>query len=506
MPNRHSSRAPHDQIQTPGAGPSRLSPLPILALPTNADTSIRDSSPRVSVAVCDTGPVPQEVELGTFLVPDKLSPSSDGHFPRRGSAGSIVSIKVSTPTKSFFLANSTWRTDILTFCSHARIDTVLGDARITHIQARKSRRPPFLHEYILVFFTAAGGQRFVIRIDRLGKVGSTSSGWPLGWCTGRYGVAANTAIQEVGLYHIQDAQSGIDSPDGTWLAMDGRWGSYPIATLATWESAKAAGMHVSHHIQTAADGSDPRLKDVSRLLEAILLEMPTYHLTTTNCYFMTRTSLLLLQRCYPTAFTCYLGSMSGELVPASDLTEPVWTGVIRWYLPLVVLFFMAYVPVVVVVHLQFTKLTTCLGIRGCDSKSHYYQTRWELAALRFALHSIIDVPLPIGIMHAYTASLELSMSKLVERLSGVFLGTREDGNVMPLEEPFGLFSDGAWNILAAWCALGGGFAVLIFISLLVIRYGMLILFIVMLFGCVWFNLKFGNSADGMSESIAGVYS
>ncbi|KAG9080021.1 hypothetical protein FRC06_007170, partial [Ceratobasidium sp. 370] len=321
-----------------------------------------------------------------------------------------------------------------------------------------SRRPPFLHEYILVFLTAAGGQRFVVRIDRLGKVGSTSSGWPPGWCAARYGVAANTAIQEVGVYHIQDAQIGIDSPGGGWLAMDGRWGSYPIATLATWESTKAAGMHVSHHVQTAADGSDPRLKDVSRLLEAILLEMPTYHLTTTNCYFMTRTSLLLLQQCYPTAFACYLGPMSGELVPASDLMEPVWTGVAS--------------P--------------------------------ELVALRLALHSLIDVPLPVGIMHAYTTSLESSMNKLVERLSREFLGTREDSNIAPLEEPFGLLCDGAWSTLAAWCALGGGIALLMFTSLLVIRYGMLVLFFIMLFVCVWFNLKFGNSSDGTFESIDGV--
>ncbi|KAF8607111.1 hypothetical protein BDV93DRAFT_520020 [Ceratobasidium sp. AG-I] len=189
------------------------------------------------------------------------------------------------------------------------MDSVLGNARITHIQARKSRRPPFLHEYILVFFTAARNQRFVLRIDRLGKVGSTSAGW-------REGIAPNTAIQEVGVYHVQDAQVGISSPDGAWLAMDGRWGSYPIATLATWESEEC----VSYHVQTMAihSGTRPRLKDVSRLLEAILLEMPAYHLTTTNCYFMARTSLLHFQRCYPQTFAYHFGPMS---VPSKRLTE-----------------------------------------------------------------------------------------------------------------------------------------------------------------------------------------
>lgn len=120
-----------------------------------------------------------------------------------------------------------------------------------------------------MFFTAARGQRFVLRIDRLGKVASTSAGW-------RQDIALNTAIQEVGVYHIQDSQSGIDSPDGAWLAMDGRWGSHAIATLATWEVENERGGHVSHHLQTAAmhGGLGPELKDVSKLLEAILLEMP----------------------------------------------------------------------------------------------------------------------------------------------------------------------------------------------------------------------------------------
>jgi hypothetical protein len=156
------------------------------------------------------------------------------------------------------------------------MDDVLGNARVTHIQARKSRRPPFLHEYLVVFFTAARGQRFAIRIDRLGKVGLTPGGL-LRLCGGQHGVAANTAIQEVGGYHLQDSQCGVDSLNGPCLAMDGRWGSYPVATLATWDTLKEGSKYVSHHVQTTAVhcGPPPRLLDVSRLLEAILLEMPT---------------------------------------------------------------------------------------------------------------------------------------------------------------------------------------------------------------------------------------
>lgn len=79
------------------------------------------------------------------------------------------------------------------------------------------------------------------------------------------------------MYHIEDAQGGIDSLDGAWLAMDGGWGSYPIATLATWESEMVTGRHASHHLQTSTvySVSNPQLKDVSRLLETIILEMPT---------------------------------------------------------------------------------------------------------------------------------------------------------------------------------------------------------------------------------------
>ena len=75
------------------------------------------------------------------------------------------------------------------------------------------------------------------------------------------------------MHHIQDEQCGIDSPDGPWFGRDGRWGSEPIATLVSNASEKKP---VPHNTDSAAPrGPTPRLKDVSRLLEAILLEMPT---------------------------------------------------------------------------------------------------------------------------------------------------------------------------------------------------------------------------------------
>ncbi|QRV85044.1 transmembrane protein [Ceratobasidium sp. AG-Ba] len=393
------------------------------------------------------------------------------------------------------MANSAWQTDILTFCSHARVDPVLSEARITHIQARKSRRPPFLHEYLLVFFTTARGQRFVLRIDRLGKVGSNlASGWPFGT---QHGLAANTALQEVGLYHIEDMQSGIDSSDGLWLEMDGRWGSHPVATLATWDH---AGPHVSHHLQTATGGPCPTLRDVSRLLEAILFQMPTYHLTTTNCYFMTRSSLLLLQQCYPSAFACYLGDMTGELVPASELAEPIWAGVVRWYWFFIALFFMVYIPLVVGLH-SFLAGGCALGTCWHRSISAH------LDALKLAVHGLVDVPLPVGIMHAYMSSIESVMNGLVGRLSAEFLGLRESQSedAEPLSEPFGLFCNGGWGTLAGWCALGCAFMFVIFASLLGGQYGLLTLFVIILCIGVWFNLKFGDSSAGIHEGVEAIF-
>ncbi|KAF8607113.1 hypothetical protein BDV93DRAFT_603777 [Ceratobasidium sp. AG-I] len=502
-----SPRSTQDGGQTPGAGPSCPRP-PHVNPPSQAGPRSHLEEPRVQLAT-HTGAAHQEVELGVYLAPDfapfgSLPPSpSGGAFPRRGSNGSIVT-KVANVGENFFLANSIWRTDIFTFCSHARLDAVLGSAQITHIQARKSRRPPFLHEYILVFFTAAGNRRFVLRIDRLGKIGSGPSGWPLGWCTGRHGVAANTAIQEVGMYHIQDSQIGIDSPDGAWLAMDGMWGSHPIATLATWKAESERGGHVSHHVQTAADmcGAGPQLEDVSRLLEAILLEMPTYHLTTTNCYLMTRSSLLLMQRCYPSAFACHLGAMSDELVPSSSLAEPVWAGILRWYLPFVILFFLFYIPLLICFHVYIGRLVNCHALDDCVQRSVVPR---PLSAFLHSLHSIVDVPLPVGLMHAYMTALEQEMNDLVVRLSVRFLDAAHPARegAPGATPPFETLINGAWTTLLAWCALGIGFAIFFFFAFW-FKYGPLISFILILIMGLWFNFKFGGDAFVVLEETENI--
>lgn len=79
------------------------------------------------------------------------------------------------------------------------------------------------------------------------------------------------------MYRVPNAKSGVDAIDGAWFERDKGWGSEPIATLVVWSHAGKANETVPNHTKTAQPHSkpSPRLQDVSRLLEAILLEMPT---------------------------------------------------------------------------------------------------------------------------------------------------------------------------------------------------------------------------------------
>lgn len=54
--------------------------------------------------------------------------------------------------------------------------------------------------------------------------------------------------------------------------------------------------------------------------------------------------------------------------------------------------------------------------------------------LRYSLHTILDAPLPVGLMHSYMTALEERMNKLVVRLSGQFLVVDEStrsGSALP---------------------------------------------------------------------------
>ncbi|KAJ1311893.1 hypothetical protein OPQ81_010353 [Rhizoctonia solani] len=459
--------------QTPGAGPSRSSPPEIFA-PPQAHLPIASIEVRARTPTRTSTSAYEEVELGLYLNPGdaKLSAPTDKNTPssgRRGSIGSITS-KTTEPGPGFFFNHSIWRTDIITFCSHVRAHPSLSNAWITHIQARKSRRLPFMHEYLLVFFTSPTGQRFVMRIDRLGKVLLGSSGEPMGPATG-----TGTAIQEVAVYHIQDSHHGVDSNSNVpWLTMDGAWGSHPIVTLIASGKTSENGKHVSHGSKSSISGTPqlPRLLDVSGILEVILLEMPNYHLTTANCYLMTRSSLILLHRCCPTAFACYLGPPSGEPISSALLSEPVWAGLLR------------------------CPNLKCIVV--CNTGDRL------MRAVVYALHSILDVPLPIGIIHSYMTSLEVQVNRLVVNISTQFFRIRNahTGTVpaSTSKKPFEVIVDDAWLVLIGWVVLGGTGGVLIFIATAV-DYGILAVFILFLVVGIWFNIKFGS--DGPAQVILG---
>ncbi|CAE6409834.1 hypothetical protein ACGC1H_006491 [Rhizoctonia solani] len=486
-------------VETPGAGPSKPRPPPLpIARREHLDpqsSSLRTRTPTRSSTFY------QEVELGVYLnserpqtTPGSLqfssSPSRLRFSSKISPSSTPVVGEILSGPKSVFLANSEWCTDIVTFCSHARLDSGLGQARITHIQARKSHRPPFLHEYILVFFTAANNQRFVTRIDRLGKIKLTSAGGLWRWFAGGQGTDS-TAIQQVEMYHIQDDQCGIDSIDGPWFGRDGGWGSEPIATLVSNASEKKP---VPHNTNSALPpGPTPRLKDVARLLEAILLEMPTYHLITTNCYFMTRSSLLLLQRCFPTSFTCHMGSTSAELIHASELAEPIWAGLLKWYLPFASAIFLLYFPLLVTGHLFFNNMLECGKYWECEEK---LSSMAVSRALRLALHGL-DVPLPLGLLHAWMTSLEVRMNDLVVRLSTQYhaLGRSLPESTLLLQpEPFGVAFGKAWWIFVAWFGLGIVLSFIMFFLSLGNRLVFFIFFIVILVVAMVYNFAYSDTS------------
>ncbi|QRV90576.1 transmembrane protein [Ceratobasidium sp. AG-Ba] len=271
---------PHVRPSTPSAGLGKRRPLPIYV-------PARDGQTPGLLSACFRTPMSEQVvEHSVHSQEPKSQPST---------AWSLVSVPLSTLNPDFlvkghssttrveqlkdpFLNSSAWRTDISTFCSHAKAGSILGEARITHVQARKSRRPPFLHEYLLVFFTTANGQRFVARIDRLGKIASAPGSSFFSWSKkGNSSKGAlDTAVQQVEVYQIPDSQTGIDSSDGPWYAYDGSWGSYPIATLVSWLDVSLKTTDPFHYPQANTGQKYPvaRLSDVSRLLEAILFEMP----------------------------------------------------------------------------------------------------------------------------------------------------------------------------------------------------------------------------------------
>ncbi|KAG8743293.1 hypothetical protein FRC10_012256 [Ceratobasidium sp. 414] len=333
------------------------------------------------------------------------------------------------------LGQARWQTDIVTFCSHICHDPLLRRAHVTEIQNRKSGRLPYLQEYLLLFFSA-GQRRFAARVDyptRSSDGPSTKeplSGLGLG------------ARQQVTVYHATEDER---TP---WLEDDGRCGSELVAALTTWADLGAGGtMFVSHHLLTARDGSfgRPSLQDVCRLVEAVVLEAPTCRFKTVSSFVTARSSLLAIQRCFIHEFACQLGE-ERELVPVSALEEPAWSCLLRWYLPFTSIALVLYAIAVVGIHIWVASILSSntgkpslanrVGVLEAAEKCMSNLSAPECVlsedsavwrnALRLMLHIMLDLPFPVGLLHAWLSAKELQIVGLVRRVSARFLNDGSD--------------------------------------------------------------------------------
>ncbi|KAF8607325.1 hypothetical protein BDV93DRAFT_520196 [Ceratobasidium sp. AG-I] len=428
--------------------------------------------------------------------------------------------KVSPP--SILLANACWETDIVTFCSHIRHDPLLRRAHITEIQNRKSRKLPHLQEYLLLFF-AVGQRRFVARID----FATRSRAWfnrsakqhpeaeaPLS------GLSGQAARPHVTIYH---ATSDEATP---WFDADGRRGSELVATLSTWADLGVAGTtFVSHHLSTARDVSSgrPSLQDVSRLIEAVILEAPSSHFKTVSSFVTARSSLLVIQRCFPHDFACQLGE-ERELVPASALEEPSWASLLRWYLPFTFIALSLYAIAVVALHIWVAHLLGSsktskhsignrVGVLEAAEKCMLDQTAPECAhsdmsaavwqnGLRLMLHLMLDLPFPVGLLHTWLMSTEMRMGGLVRRVSSRFLdeGVDVSDDSMMVKTAIGSFSR-PWFNFVVWTCLGCLVGSGLFIGIL-LGQGVIVLLCFVIFAALIVNYMLPpmDTGDEVPES------
>ncbi|QRV84902.1 hypothetical protein RhiJN_12918 [Ceratobasidium sp. AG-Ba] len=178
-----------------------------------------------------------------------------------------------------------WRGDIATFTDAVIAHPESRNYKVYKIQARKSRKLPF--------------KRVSARTwENRGNIGL------------RQGHRA--ALEEV---HIFD----LEHPDAEdWLYDTKRNGSQPIATLMASPPPGAPWPTLS-------------LVDIARMFKFIQVEMPTYVLTTKNCFMMTRSILMILCTCFGDGyFTCYLEDENSDKnrILAKELVEPLYNGIV----------------------------------------------------------------------------------------------------------------------------------------------------------------------------------
>ncbi|KAG8792487.1 hypothetical protein FRC12_005987 [Ceratobasidium sp. 428] len=330
-----------------------------------------------------------------------------------------------------------WTGDVSTFASAVIAHPEARNSRIVKIQARKSHKLPFKHEFLL-FYVLIGGKAKVVRIDRLGKLGGI-----LGLRQGH-----RTALEEVHLFDLDHK----DADD--WLYDSKRNGSIPIATLHVrgqpeLPSYRASSASRQNTIIAISEGTPlPTLSliDIARMLSFIQVEMPTYVLTTKNCFMMTRSILMILCTCFGDGcFVCYIGDESCPEGPVSAkfLVEPLYNGIVRWYFPVVLTVLLSYMLIMFLIHwLVEVHLTSNKDPAVCEWQTDH----WELckddasgsdshprSASQYGgvsfMHMLLDLPIPCAVIHWWLTKMEKEIKSvcvsLRKRIEMTGLGTED---------------------------------------------------------------------------------
>ncbi|CAE6406777.1 unnamed protein product [Rhizoctonia solani] len=114
-----------------------------------------------------------------------------------------------------------------TFIETLRLEassSAVGELVVSRFQLRKSKRLPFRHEYVILFVQSEGVD-YIIRVDRLGNLGSLTKG--VRWHLGSFGIGGYSKD----CVRIESA----DSDAGRLLKNDTA-GSSVLADLHHWSS------------------------------------------------------------------------------------------------------------------------------------------------------------------------------------------------------------------------------------------------------------------------------
>ncbi|KAG9124098.1 hypothetical protein FRC07_012853 [Ceratobasidium sp. 392] len=448
----------------------RVIPQPSTA-PPRANDTLRVPKPRAhrppNIQLLDpTNPPRLWQRSPTRQTTDELelqerSNSRSGRISRFSISSRTPSPPRAQVDKSSVLDVPSWTGDVSTFASAVIAHPEAKNSRVVKIQARKSRKLPFKHEFLLVYILIGGKTKVILRNNgwfRLGKIGGI-----LGLRQGH-----RTALEEVHLFDLDHE----DAED--WLYDSKRNGSQPIATLHVrgqpeLPSYRAKPTSNGNAVLAESEGTPlPTLSliDIARLLSFIQVEMPTYVLTTKNCFMMTRSILMILCSCFGDGcFICYVGDESSPEGPVSAkfLVEPLYNGIVRWYFPVVLTVLLSYMLVMflihwlVEVHLTGNKddvmckwdgqsWTDCGDHAGAlDTSQDHPRGASQYGGVSF-MHMLLDLPIPCAVIHWWLTKMEKEIKsvcvRLRKRIERIGLGTADvfqDSSLdnAPLEESEG---------------------------------------------------------------------